>query len=109
MRAFLRNLPTLSILLAEKYDDFGRATANTEAREVLQNLSKVRDPRNLLLAVGLAQLLELYTTASVLSQHYTRFPTQTWTVLRSMRTEVEQLSKGWTWSDKPLDHALCRN
>ena len=89
------NFPsTLIILLAEKYEDFGLATANTEAREVLQNLSKIRDPRNLLLAVGLAQLLELYTTASVLSQHYTRFPTQTWTVLRSMRTEVKKTFTG---------------
>ena len=48
----------------------------TEAKETLILLSQLRDPRNLVLAVGLAQLLEPYCDASITSQHSSHFPTQ---------------------------------
>ena len=48
----------------------------TEAKETLILLSQLRDPRNLVLAVGLAQLLEPYCDESITSQHSSHFPTQ---------------------------------
>ena len=107
LQAYLRNLPTLIALLAEKYEEAAREHKNAEARVVLAQLSKVRDPRNLLLVVGLAQLLELYCTASLQSQHYKRFPTQAWKVVIAMREEVSRLKDKWTWCEEDLVYTGC--
>jgi hypothetical protein len=105
MQAFLRNLPTLIIIMAGKYESAARERRNTEAREVLATLSKLRDPRNLLLAVGLAQLLELYTVASLQAQHSRRFPTQAWSVVMQMREKVAALGERWEWGQEELQYA----
>ena len=107
LQAYLRNLPTLIAILAEKYEDSAREHKNAEARVVLQKLSKLRDPRNLLLVVGLAQLLELYCRASLQSQHYRRFPSQAWKVVISMREEVTKLRDKWTWFEEDLQYTGC--
>ena len=72
---------------------------------MLKTLNKVRDPRNLLLASGLSQLLEKYTHASLQSQHSRRFPTQAWTVVAQMREEVKALGEKWSWGDEELRYA----
>lgn len=107
LQAYLRNLPTLIAILAGKYEEAARAARHTQAREVLQQLAKLRDPRNLLLVVGLAQLLELYCRASLASQHYKRFPTQAWKVVSAMREEVRVLSEKWMWSKEDLEYTGC--
>ena len=73
LQAYLRNLPTLIILVSEKYENAAREGRNGDARQVLSTLNKLRDPRNLLLAIGLSQLLEKYTHASLQSQHSCSF------------------------------------
>jgi hypothetical protein len=105
MQAFLRNLPTLIIIMAEKYEAATKEGRNTEAREVLKTLAKLRDSRNLLLVVGLAQLLELYTVASLQSQHSRRFPTQAWAVISEMRDKVARLGDKWVWGEEDLRYA----
>lgn len=107
LQAYLRNFPTLIAILAEKYEDAAREHKNAEARVVLAQLSKLRDPRNLLLVVGLAQLLELYCRASLQSQHYKRFPTQAWKVVIAMREEVSRLKDKWTWCEEDLVYTGC--
>ena len=74
---------------------------------VLVQLSKLWDPRNLLLVLGVAQLLELYCTASLQSQHYKRFPTQAWKVVIAMREEVARLKDKWTWREEDLEYTGC--
>jgi hypothetical protein len=105
LQAFLRNLPTLIVIMSGKYESAAREGRNTEAREVLATLCKLRDPRNLLLAVGLAQLLELYTLASLEAQHSRRFPTQAWSVVMEMRDKVEVLGERWEWGQEELQYA----
>ena len=105
LQAYLRNLPTLVYIMSKRYEEASREGRNKEAREVLAKLSKLRDPRQLLLTVGLAQTLELYTTASLQSQHYKRFPTQAWAVVMKMREEVRALGQNWVWEEKDLKYA----
>ena len=64
----------------------------------------MRDPRNLLrlLAVGLAQLLELYVEVSFQAQHSTRFPTQAWSTVIENREKVAILSENWSWGKDNL-------
>ena len=102
VQAYLRNIPTLVAVLAEVYEEAAREGKNTEARAVLGKLSNLRDSRKLLLLVGLAQLLEKYTVASVQSQHSKRFPTQTWSTIVEMREEVRAQARRWEWGEEPL-------
>ena len=76
----------------------------TEAKETLILLSKLRDPRNLVLAVGLAQLLEPYCDASISSQHSTHFPTQNWESINAALYKLESLAARWEWSPESLKH-----
>ena len=103
LQAWFRNLPTLIALKAEKYEMAVREGRNTEAREVLATLSKLRDPRNLLLAAGMGQLVEYYVRASVEAQHTYRFPTQAWSVVLEMREKVEALGEEWRWGEEELE------
>jgi hypothetical protein len=105
LQAWFRNLPTLIAIQSSKYEEAATEGRNADAREVLANLSKLRDPRNLLLAIGLAQLLELYTVASLQSQHSYRFPTQAWSVIKEMRAKVAALGERWSWGEEELRFA----
>ena len=76
LQTFLRNLPTLSNVFGGACESAVQERNDTLAREVLVKLGKMRDPRNLLLAIGHGQVLELYCRASLQSNHSYRFPTQ---------------------------------
>ena len=104
-KAYLRNLPTLVVVLAEKYEQAALDGRNTEARELLGKLNNLRDSRKLLLLVGLTQLLEKYTEASIQAQHSKRFPTQTWSTITEMREEVRTLGRKWEWGEESLKFA----
>ena len=63
MKTYFQNLPTLVVVKAQHYEQLV-LKKNTDARAVMKTLSQLRDLRNLLLAVGLAQLLEHYCNVS---------------------------------------------
>jgi hypothetical protein len=102
IQTYLRNLPTIIMIKAKQYEEAAVENRNKEAREVLAMLNKLRDPRNLLYTLGLAQLLEVYCEASLQAQHSYRFPTQAWGVVIKMKVELESLAKEWKFKDKPL-------
>ena len=58
LKTYFRNLPTLVVVKSHRYEELALEEKNTDARAVLKTLSQLWDPRNLLLAVGLGQLLE---------------------------------------------------
>ena len=62
--------------MSEKYEPAALEKLNADAKDSWKALHRVRDPHNLLLAVGLSQLLEKYIHASLQSQHSRQFPTQ---------------------------------
>lgn len=102
LQTFLRNLPTLINILGQDYNSLVLERNNAAAREKLAKLSKLRDSRNLLLAIGLAQVLELYCRASLQSQHSYRFPTQAWAAIVGVKEELEALRNRWKWKEVPL-------
>ena len=65
LKTYFRNLPTLVAVKAQHYNELAVDGKNAQAKEVLRTLSQLRDPRNLLLSVGLGQLLKHYCTVSV--------------------------------------------
>ena len=51
MKTYFRNLPTLIVVKAERYQQLVLEKKNADARVVLKTLSQLWDPRKLLLAV----------------------------------------------------------
>ena len=102
MKTFFQNLPTLIAVKADLYNTLVGENKSTEARGVLFTLSKLRDPRNLLLQVGLAVLLEVYCDVSVTSQHSTHFPTQAWAAVSEGLEKLKKLSLKWEWGAESL-------
>ena len=73
-QAYLRNLPTLLILMSENYEAAVLKKLKADAELIWNILYRVRDPPNLLLAVGLYQLLEKYIKNCVhLNLHQNKF------------------------------------
>ena len=105
MQAWFRNLPSLVAIHGERYNQAVQEKAHADAKVALKMLSKLRDPRLLLTAIGVAQLLEIYVLCSMMSQHSQQFPTQAWGVVNEMKKKVEALSKKWEWSNKRLEFA----
>ena len=93
------------ILMSEIYEPAPLEKLNADAKDIWKTLHRVRDPRNLLLAVGLSQLLEKYIHASLQSQHSRRFPTQAWKVVSQIREEVTALEEKWSWGKEELKYA----
>ena len=81
-----------SVFFSDRYECALKSGQNTDTKLALNILEKLRNPRNLLMAVGLAQLLELYVHASMMSQHSQRFPTQAWAVVIEVKEQVQALS-----------------
>ena len=64
----------------------------------------LRDPRNLMLAVGLAQILEIYCESSLQAQHNYRFPTQAWDTLLEQKARLDSLGENWQWGAEDLKY-----
>ena len=51
---------------------------------------------------GYCSLLDLYAKCSVQSQHARTFPTTTMSAVFELESTLEQLGKGWTWSEEEM-------
>ena len=48
------------------------------------------------------QILEIYTVASLTSQHLLWFPTQVWQEINKAKEKLSELSSMWKWEESPL-------
>ena len=101
LTAALRNLPTIVTLLAEEYDAACLRLFNTQAKVIGTTLDNLRSAKNLLLTVGIMQLLEIYASVSLEAQRLFHFPVQVWQKISSAKEELSKLSESWTWNDSP--------
>ena len=62
-------------------------------------------PRNLLLALGLCQILDIYSKCSVLVQRSDSFPVSTWQEIRALQLSIDMLAEQWQWPDDNLKFA----
>ena len=74
MKTFLHNHPTKVALLSQQYDNYLIDNENTRAKMVL----RLRDPKFLLLVVGLAQIMEIYYEVPFEGHQSIHFPSQVW-------------------------------
>ena len=102
LTAAMRNLPTIVAILAQEFDDAALRLNNTRGKILQNTLTKLRSPRNLLLTIGIMQLLEIYASVSLEAQYSFHFPVQVWSKICSAKEELTKLSENWSWNQAPL-------
>lgn len=78
LTAALRNWPRIFTLLGEKYEDAVKSCNNTTAKELWSMLGQMSDMHNIIFMIGITQILDIYSVASLASQQSQWFPTQVW-------------------------------
>ena len=101
--AGLRNLPTIYRLLAEEYEEAVESCNITLAKKLDVTMSELRKTSNIALIIGIMQILESYTKASLGAQHMLWFPTQIWSEINKAKSEIKILSERWTWQETNLE------
>ena len=74
----------------------------TKARELEKKILKLRDPRLLLLLIGLAQILVIYSEVSLDAQTADYLPSQVWDTIEKKKAELSQLASNWKWCEDDL-------
>lgn len=81
LNTFFRNLPIMVKLVASRFEECVANLENTEGKRLEKMLDEMRKPYNLLYFIGLGQILNEFSNASVTSQGISMFPTS---VLRNL-------------------------
>ena len=93
LTAALRNLPTLVAILAAEFNDASLRFSNTQGKVIGSTLKNLRSAENLLLTIGLMQLLEIYAAVSLEAQHSFHFPVQVWDKISKAKEQLSKLSE----------------
>ena len=98
----MRNLPTIHHILAEAYQDAVEGFNNTLAGQLKSVLEELRNVKNIAMIIGIMQILEVYTKASLAAQHLVWFPTQVWQEINKAKEKISALSEKWIWEETNL-------
>ena len=102
LTAAMRNLPTIVTILAQEFSDAALRLNNTAGKILEKTITDLRSAENLLLTIGMMQLLEIYASVSLEAQHSFHFPVQVWHKISSAKDELTKLSENWAWCQTPL-------
>ena len=115
----LRNLPTLNCIIGKEYTTAGLNNNNARALELKTVLDNLMNAETLIYSIGLSQILELISEASLESQYSSHFPIQVkafysnylpeliidqfiklfqvWNQIDLSKAKLEELATNWTW------------
>ena len=102
LKSFLQNHPTIVTILETDLQECRDSHQFTRARELEKKIKKLRDPRFLLLLIGLAQILVIYSEVSLDAQTADYLPSQVWDKIETKKAEIKQLANNWKWSEVDL-------
>lgn len=102
LKSFLQNHPTIVTILETDLQECRDSHQFTRARELEKKIKKLRDPRFLLLLIGLAQILVIYSEVSLDAQTADYLPSQVWDKIETKKAELRQLASNWKWSEFDL-------
>lgn len=97
-------MPTIVNILNAEFEECALERRNTRAKEIEGKLAKLRDPKFLLLLVGLSQVMELYCEVSLEGQYSDHLPSQVWELVVKNREKLRLLAEEWTWGWKDLKY-----
>ena len=98
-------MPTIAHILAEEYEEFVLANNNTEAKQLQSLLKQIRSMKFVLMLIGIMQVLEIYTAASLAVQHSTWFPTMVWAKVKQAKESIHILGQNFAWEERKLEIA----
>ena len=101
----LRNLPTMAMVFQEEYELAALEMRNSDAKVFKIKLDSLKEPKTILEAVGVCQLLEIYAKTSLEAQETGHCPTQVWRRVIEAEAELVALADKWEWSEKELTKA----
>ena len=102
MTTGLVNTPTFVALFSKEMREALYNNNNTEAKRLEKMIKNLTSPRNILLALGLCQILDLYSRCSVLVQRSDCFPVTTWQEIRALQLSIDMLAQQWQWKESNL-------
>ena len=102
LKSFLQNHPTIVTILETDLKECRDSHQLTRARELEKKITRLRDPRFLLLLIGLAQILVIYSEVSLDAQTADYLPSQVWDKIETKKAEIKQLANNWKWSEVDL-------
>ena len=105
----LVNTPTFVALFNKEMREAMYNINNTEAKKPDKSIKKLTSPRNILLALGLCQILDIYSKCSVLVQRSDSFPVSTWQQIIALQLSIDMLAEQWQWEDDNLVMAEVGN
>ena len=101
--AGLRNLPTIHHIINEDYEVCVKTCKNTQGAELNKTLTKIRSAKNIMMILGIMEILEIYAVASLASQNSLWFPTQIMQSINEAKEKIKALSEEWKWSENDLE------
>lgn len=95
----IRNLPTLVHITAVEYEACQKACDNTRGKELNKQLNKLRSTEFIMKLLGIIQILEIYSEASLAVQHSFWFPTEILDKIDDAKSALNALSENWSWEE----------
>ena len=105
----LTNTPTFVALLSDLMRKALGNNNNTEAKSLERKIKGLTNASNLILALGLCQILDAYSQCSVLVQSSSIFPVTTWQQIRTLELSINGMAEQWQWKDENLRFAEIGN
>ena len=98
----MRNLPTIVTLVENDMESAQSQRDNTEAKRLDKIKSQLLDGNKLVMLIGIIQIMEKFTSASVESQNSFHFPSMVWKSINACKADIASLAKEWKWGEKEL-------
>ena len=80
-----------------------RSYDNTRGKELQRFIEHITSAENLLMFIGVSQILSMYTTTSKISQGASTFPTTVLGSIVNLDKKLEELSDKWSWSTEKME------
>ena len=103
--AFMRNLVTFGYMYGRQEIGFATENNATKQKEAMNKRNSLSNGEMISLAVGVIQVLDSYSAASLSSQHAAFFPTSVIKAIQKFEANLMIWKTNWTWSSDPLNYA----
>ena len=109
LQAFLRNTPTFSIITGRTMEEARERGDNTTFKEQDKIFKSLSNGSIVCLAVGLCQILEIYSQASLSFQDIRLLACTIPETYNTLHDQIKTLSDNWAWKDEDLKLAGIGN
>lgn len=88
---------------ASEFEEAVRTYDNVRGKELQRFIESITSAENIMMFIGVSQLLSQYTTASKISQGASTFPTTVLGSIVNLEKKLQEQSEQWSWSTEKLE------